>query len=133
MSDTLNYCEECHIIFEDWVLQYHEYPTQCPSCRRDDLISFNSADIDILDRIDNPIEGDEWETAASGEITRLRADNAKLRAYLGALVVMLDEVNTHIDAAHNHLETADFILDTHELYCTAPKWDGPDTVRESEL
>ena len=67
------------------------------------------------------------------EIARLRADNAKLRAYLGALVVMLDEVNTHIDAAHNHLETADFILDTHELYCTAPKWDGPDTVEEARL
>ena len=90
MSDTLNYCEECHIIFEDWVLQYHEYPTQCPSCRRDDLISFNSADIDILDRIDNPIEGDEWETAASGEITRLRADNAKLREALEEVMTWID-------------------------------------------
>ena len=67
------------------------------------------------------------------EIIRLRVDNAKLRAYLGALVVMLSEVNTHIDAAHNHLETADWLLEDHEMECTVPKYYGPDTVRESEL
>ena len=41
------------------------------------------------------------------------------------------EIDDHIKAAYNHLETAEFLLEGH--YCTVPKWDGPDTVRESEL
>ena len=46
---------------------------------------------------------------------------------------MPKEINEHIQAAYNHLETADWLLEDHQLGCTVPKWDGPDTVRESEL
>ena len=81
MSDTPNYCKECREIFEDYELEYYSYPTHCPDCK-DPLVNFDSENIDILERIDNPIYKDEWETAASDEITRLRADNAKLREAL---------------------------------------------------
>ena len=43
------------------------------------------------------------------------------------------EVNDHISAAYKHLEDADWILENHELDCTVPKWDGPDTVEEARL
>ena len=68
------------------------------------------------------------------ELCNMRPELAEIIKMLkGLSVVMLGEVNTHIDAAQNHLETADFILDTHELYCTVPKYYGPDTVEEARL
>ena len=92
MSDTPNYCKECREIFEDYELEYYSYPTHCPDCK-DPLVNFDSENIDILERIDNPIYKDEWETAASDEITRLRADNAKLRE---ALEIIRDEARTGV-------------------------------------
>ena len=42
-------------------------------------------------------------------------------------------IREFISHAHSHLEHADWALENHELDCTVSKWDGPDTVRESEL
>ena len=68
------------------------------------------------------------------ELCDMRPELAEILEALDKLYASAPkEISDHIQAAHSHLETADFILDTHELYCTVPKWDGPDTVRESEL
>ena len=42
-------------------------------------------------------------------------------------------IREHISAAHSYLEHADWALENHELDCTVPKWDGPDTVEEARL
>ena len=49
---------------------------------------------------------------------------ARLRAH---------DVDAHIAAAFDYLERADWILETHEMDCPVPKWDGPDTVEEARL
>ena len=81
-----NYCEPCRIIFYDYILEYHGFPTVCPQCN-EGLGVFDASTIDIVDRIGNEIDGDDdWETDAVAEIERLRSDNAKLRAACEAFI-----------------------------------------------
>ena len=46
---------------------------------------------------------------------------------------MPSDIYNHLEVAYNRLEDADWALENHELDCTAPMWDGPDTVEEARL
>ena len=68
------------------------------------------------------------------ELCAMREPLGKILKMLEGLSgAILGEVSTHINAAYNHLEHADWALENHELDCTVPKWDGPDTVEEARL
>ena len=78
------------------------------------------------------IGGNEMTTC---ELCDMRESLEEIRDELNGLsyiaVIDVKVVNTHINAAESHLETASNLLEGH--YCPVPKWDGPDTVREAGL
>ena len=68
------------------------------------------------------------------ELCNMRPELAEILEALDKLYVSAPkEISDHLQAAHNHIETADWLLEDHEMECTVPKYYGPDTVRESEL
>ena len=68
------------------------------------------------------------------ELCALRPELAEILEKLDKLYASAPkDISNHIKAAHNHIETADWLLEDHEMECTVPKYYGPDTVRESEL
>ena len=77
------------------------------------------------------VDGLRADKAMTGtcELCDMRDPLAEILEALEKLSTHNGEVNTHISAAENHLETADFLLEGHS--CDVPKWDGPDTVREA--
>ena len=76
-----SFCIQCRHLFLGYELEYYDYPEDCPDCD-DTLIWFDKTDIDILERINDPIENDEWEDDAITEIECLREDKKMLRAVL---------------------------------------------------
>ena len=96
--------------------------TWCEHIINDDDTAYIRADI---------VDGLRADKAMTGtcELCDMRDPLAEILEALEKLSTHNGEVNTHISAAENHLETADFLLEGH--YCTVPKWDGPDTAREA--
>ena len=68
------------------------------------------------------------------ELCDMRGPLAEILAALNKLYGIAPKgISDHIQAAYNHLETADWILEDHELDCDVPRMDGPDTVEEARL